>query len=119
MQISSPVKYKNSASSTIYRDGGSLELNFIAVDDKNYYIFMEVVQDSPNDCKRYRTPMLFKGSFDINSDSNEFINYLTWQQIIVLLDAIKANIGKDFEKFSYFSVIEKIANDNGWLIEPP
>ena len=121
MQTSLPVKYKSSASSTIYRDCGSLELSFIADDGKSYSIFMEVVKDSPDDCKRYRPPMLFIGSFDINSDNNNFISYLTWQQITVLLEAIKTDIGQDFKKLShsYFDAIEKLANDNGWLIKLP
>ncbi|WP_218689043.1 hypothetical protein [Psychrobacter sp. BF1] len=119
MQAPLPVEYKGAASSVIYRDGGSLELNFIATDDKNYCIFMEVVNESPSDCKRYVPPILFKGSFDINSDDNNFVSYLTWQHITVFLEAIKADIGQDFEKFSCFDVIEKLANDNGWLIELP
>lgn len=121
MQTLLPVQYKSSASTMIYRDGGSLELTFIADDDKNYSIFMELVQDSPADCKRYSPPMLFNGSVDLNNvQSEDLISYLTWQQIVVLLEAIKADIGKDDKKgfySSYFDLVEKIANSDGWLIK--
>ena len=121
MQLSSPISYKSSANATIYRDGGSLELRFAADNDRKYCIFMEVVHDSPDDCKRYQPPMLFKESFDINNSKPEdFISYLNWQQIKGLISEIKMDIGQDFKKHSdnvYFELIENIANDNGWLIQ--
>ncbi|WP_201590889.1 hypothetical protein [Psychrobacter fozii] len=121
MQLSSPISYKSSANATIYRDGGSLELRFTADDDRSYCIFMEVVHDSPDDCKRYHQPMLFKESFDINNSKPEdFINYLNWQQMKGLISEIKMDIGQDFEKHSdcaHLELIENIANNNGWLIE--
>ena len=121
MQLSSPISHKRSANATIYRDGGSLELRFTADDDRSYCIFMEVVGDSPDDCKRYHPPILFKESFDINSSKPEdFISYLNWQQIKGLISEIRTDIGQDFKKHSdnvYFELIESIANDNGWLIE--
>ncbi|WP_372829925.1 hypothetical protein [Psychrobacter maritimus] len=121
MQLPSSVSYKSSASAIIYRDGGSLELRFTADDDRSYCIFMEVVNDSPDDCKRYHPPMLFKGSFDINnSKPQDFIGYLTWKQIKGLVSEIKMDISQDVEKRSdsaYFELIENIANNNGWLIK--
>ena len=115
------VCYKDSASTMIYRDGGSLELRFTADDNRSYCIFMEVVHDSPDDCKRYHPPRLLKASFDINNSKPEdFINYLTWKQINVLINEIKIDIGQDIEKHSdsaYFELIENIANNNGWLIK--
>ncbi|MBH0064598.1 MULTISPECIES: hypothetical protein [Psychrobacter] len=121
MQLSSPISYKCSANATTYRDGGSLELRFTADDDRNYCIFMEVVHDSPNDCKRYHPPLLFKDSFDINNSKPEdFIDYLTWQQIKGLISEIRMDIGQDFEKHAdcaHLGLIENIANNNGWLIE--
>lgn len=120
MQLPLSVSYKSSASVVIYRDGGSLELRFTADDDRSYCIFMEVVHDSPDDCKRYHPPILFKGSFDINSSKPEdFIGYLTWQQIKGLISEIKIDIGQELKKHSdstYFKLIENIANNNGWLI---
>ena len=121
MQLPLSIVYKSAATATIYRDGGSLELRLTADDDRSYCIFMEVVHDSPDDCKRYHPPMLFKESFDINSSKPEdFIGYLNWQQIKGLIDEIKMDIGQDFEKHSdsaCFDLIENIANNNGWLIK--
>lgn len=121
MQLPLSIRYRSSASAIIYRDGGSLELRFTADDDRRYCIFMEVVHDSPDDCKRYHPPMLFKESFNINNSKPEdFIGYLTWQQIKGLISEIKMDIGQDFEKHSdstYFELIENIANNNGWLIK--
>ena len=123
MQLPLSVSYKSSASAIIYRDGGSLELRFTADDDSKYYIFMEVVGDSPDDCKRYQPPMLFKESFDINNSKPEdFISYLNWQQMKGLISEIKMDIGQDFEKHSdcaHLELIENIVNDNGWLIQRP
>ena len=120
MQLSSPISYKCSANATTYRDGGSLELRFTADDDRSFCIFMEVVHDSPDNCKRYHPPILFKGAFDINSSKPEdFIGYLTWQQIKGLISEIKMDIGQDFEKHAdcaHLGLIENIANNNGWLI---
>ena len=121
MQLPLSVIYKSSASVVIYRDGGSLELRFTADDGRSYCIFMEVVHDSPDDCKRYHPPMLFKESFDINNSKPEdFINYLNWQQIKGLISEIRMDIGQDFEKHSdcaHLELIENIVNNNGWLIE--
>jgi len=121
MQLPLSVIYKSSANATIYRDGGSLELRFTADDDSKYCIFMEVVGDSPDDCKRYHPPILFKDSFDINNSKPEgFISYLNWPQIKGLISEIKMDIGQDFEKHSdsaYFELIENITNNNGWLIK--
>ncbi len=115
MQLSSPISYKHSASTVIYRDGGSLELRFTADDDTSYCIFMEVVYDSLDDCKRYQPPMLFKELFDINNSKPEyFISYLNWQQTKSLISEIRI----DFEKHSdcaHLELIENIANNNGWL----
>lgn len=123
MQLPLSVIYKSSANATIYRDGGSLELRFTADDDSKYCIFMEVVGDSLDDCKRYHPPILFKDSFDINNSKPEgFISYLNWQQIKGLISEIKMDIGQDFEKHSdcaHLELIENIANDNGWLIQRP
>lgn len=120
MQPPLSINYKSSANAIVYRDGGSLELQYVANDSNGYCVLMEVVQDSPNDCKRYHPPMLFKESFDINNSKPEdFINYLTWTQIKGLIDEIKIKIGQDFEKCSdsqYFKLIENIAGNNGWLI---
>ncbi|MGP5272921.1 hypothetical protein ACTXLK_06275 [Psychrobacter faecalis] len=120
MHTALSVCYKDSASTMIYRDGGSLELRFTADDNRSYCIFMEVVHDSPDDCKRYHPPMLFKESFDINNSKPEdFIGYLNWQQIEGLISEIKMGIGQGFKKhpdIAYFELIENIANDNGWLI---
>ena len=120
MQLSSPISYKCSANATTYRDGGSLELRFTADNDSKYCIFMEVIGDSPDDCKRYHPPMLFKESFDINNSKPEdFISYVNWQQIKGLISEIRMAIGQDFEKHSdcaYLELIEDIANNNGWLI---
>lgn len=121
MQIPLSVIYKSSANAIIYRDGGSLELRFTSDDDRSYCIFMEVVHDSPDDCKRYHPPILFKELFDINNSKPEdFIGYLNWQQIKGLISEIRMDIGQDFKKYSdsaYFDLIENIANNNGWLIE--
>lgn len=121
MQLSSPISYKRSASAVIYRDGGSLELRFAADNDRKYCIFMEVVHDSLDDCKRYHPPMLFKELFDINkSNPEDFISYLNWQQIKGLINEIRMDIDQDFEKYSdstHFDLIENIANNNGWLIK--
>ena len=121
MQLPLSVSYKSSASAIIYRDGGSLELRFTADDDRSYCIFMKFIHDSPNDCKRYHPPMLFKESFDINnSKSEDFISYLNWQQIKGLISEIKMDIGQNFVKHSdsaCFDLIENIANNNGWLIK--
>ena len=120
MHTALSVCYKDSASTMIYRDGGSLELRFTADDDRSYCIFMEVVHDSPDDCKRYQPPMLFKESFDINNSKPEdFIGYLNWQQIKGLISEINIDSSQDFEKYSdivYFELIGNIANNNGWLI---
>ena len=117
MQLPLLVSYKSSASAIMYRDGGSLELRFIADNDRNYCIFMEVVHDSPDDCKRYHTPILFKESFDINNSKHEdFIGYLNWQQVKGLINEIKIDIGQDFHDQD-FDLIENIANNNGWLIK--
>ena len=120
MQLPLSVRYRSSASALIYRDGGSLELRFAADNDRKYCIFMEVVSESPDDCKRYHPPMLFKESFDINNSKPEdFISYLNWQQIKGLISEIKMDIGQDFKKHSdsvHFELIENIANNNGWLI---
>lgn len=82
---------------------------------------MEVVHDSPDDCKRYHPPMLFKDLFDINNSKPEdFVSYLTWKQISVLIGEIKMDISQDFEKYSdrtCFDLIENIANNNGWFIK--
>ena len=121
MQTPLLVAYKSSASAIMYRDGGSLELRFTADDDTSYCICMEVVDDSPEDCKRYHPSILFKESFDINNSKPEdFIGYLNWQQIKGLISEIKIDIGQDFKKhpdIAYFELIENIANNNGWLIE--
>ncbi|WP_201537668.1 hypothetical protein [Psychrobacter immobilis] len=121
MQLSSPIIYKRSANAITYRDGGSLELRFAADNDRKYCIFMEVVHASPDDCKRYQPPMLFKESFDINNSKPEdFIGYLNWQQIKGLISEIRMDIGQDFKKHSdsvYFELIGNIANNNGWLIK--
>lgn len=117
MHISLPVKYKSSASAIIYRDGGSLELRFTADDDSKYCIFMEVVGDSPDDCKRYHPPLLFKDSFDINNSKPEdFISYLNWQQVKDLISEIKMDTNQNPHNQD-FDLIEKIANNNGWLIK--
>ena len=112
--------YKNSANIIIYRDGGSLELIFTADDDKSYCIFMEVVHDSPNDCKRYKPPMLFKDSFDTkNNDPQSFIDYITWIKVRTLIDEMKRDVNIYSQKHrdsSYFDLVESIANNNGWLI---
>ena len=101
MQLPLSVRYRSSASTIIYRDGGSLELIFTADDDRKYCIFMEVIHDSPNDCKRYQPPMLFKESFDINNGKPEdFIGYLNWQHIKGLIIEIKMDSSQDFEKNS-------------------
>jgi|SRR5690606_38346000 len=119
MQLPLSVSYKSSANATIYRDGGSLELRFTADDDSSYCIFMEVVHDSPDDCKRYHPPLLFKDSFDINNSKPEdFISYLNWQQIKGLISKIKMDIGQDSHNQD-FDLIGNIANDNGWLIQRP
>lgn len=115
------INYKSSASAMIYRDGGSLELRFTAEDNKDYCILIEVVSDSPNDCKRYHQPMLFKGSFSINSNKPEdFICHLTWQQLSTLIDTIKVDTGQNYKQHSdsfYFNLIKNISDNNGWLIE--
>ena len=117
MQLPLSVSYKSSASAVIYRDGGSLELRFTADDDRSYCIFMEVIHDSPNDCKRYYLPILFKESFDINkSKPEDFISYLNWQQIKGLISEIKMDIGQDSHNQD-FDLIGNIANNNGWLIK--
>ena len=116
MQLSSPISYKSSANATIYRDGGSLELRFTADDDSKYCIFMEVVGDSPDDCKRYHPPLLFKDSFDTNNSKPEdFISYLNWQQIKGLISEIKMDTSQNLHNQD-FDLIESIANNNGWLI---
>ena len=121
MHTTLSVCYKDSASTMIYRDGGSLELRFTADDNRNYCIFMEVVNNSPDDYKRYHPPMLFKESFDINNNKPEdFINYLTWKQIKGLVSEIKMNISRHVETHSnstYFDLIENIADNNGWFIK--
>lgn len=121
MQLPSTVSYKSSASTAIYRNGGSLELRLTANDNRNYCIFMELVHDSPDDCKRYHPPILFKESFDINNSKPEdFVDYLTWKQIKDLISEIKIDIGQDFNKHSdstYFDIIKNIADNNGWFIE--
>ena len=121
MHTALSVCYKDSANTMIYRDGGSLELRFTADDDRSYCIFMEVVHDSPDDCKRYHPPMLFKGSFDINNSKPEdFIGYLTWKQIKGLVSEIKMDISRHVETHSdstYFELIENIADNNGWFIK--
>lgn len=115
------INYKSSANAMIYRDGGSLEFRFTAEDNKDYCILIEVVSDSPNDCKRYHQPMLFKGSFSINSNKPEdFICYLTWQQLSTLIDTIKVDTGQNYKQHSdsfYFNLIKNISDNNGWLIE--
>lgn len=117
MQLPLSISYKSSTSATIYRDGGSLELRFTADDDRSYCIFMEVVYDSPDDCKRYQPPLLFKDSFDINNSKPEdFISYLNWQQIKGLISKIKIDSSQDSHN-QHFDVIENIANNNGWLIK--
>lgn len=110
------VSYKSSASIVVYRDGGSLELRFIANDDNDYCIFIEVVHDSPADCKRYQVPILFKGSFDINNIRYEdFIDYLTWQNIKEIISKIKMDIGQHAYNQN-FDLIENITDNNGWLV---
>lgn len=117
MQPPLSVSYKSSASAAIYRDGGSLELRFTADDDSKYCIFMEVVGDLPDDCKRYHSPLLFRDLFDINnSKSEDFISYLNWQQIKGLISEIKMDIGQDSHNQD-FDLIQNIANNNGWLIK--
>ena len=117
MQTPLLVAYKSSASSMIYRDGGSLELRFTADDDRKYCIFMEVVHDSPDDCKRYQPPLLFKDSFNINNSKPEdFIGYLNWQQIKCLISEIRIDIGQGSHNQD-FDLIESISNNNGWLIQ--
>lgn len=111
--------YKSFESTTIYRDGGSLELRFIGDDNECYCVFISVVSDSPDDCKRYHQPKLLKGSFYINNIKPEdLICLLTWQQLSALIDSIKLNSTlKDKEKFgTHLSLIEKISKNNGWLV---
>ncbi len=116
MQIDLRYKGKSNVCTEIYRDGGSLELRFLADDDKRYCIFMEVVMSSPDDCKRYQPPMLFKGDFYINnSQAEDYIAHITWQQVANLLQEIKQQMGEDYFSIDYhFPLIEKIANNGGW-----
>lgn len=115
------INYKSSANAMIYRDGGSLELRFTADDNKNYCILIEVVNESPNDCKRYHQPILFKGSFYINDVKPEdLICHLTWQQLSTLIVTVRLDTGQNYKQHSdsfYFNLIENISNNNGWLIE--
>ena len=116
MQLPLSVIYKSSASAILYRDGGSLELRFTADDDSKYCIFLEVVGDSPDGCKRYHPPLLFKDSFDINnSNPEDFISYLNWQQIKGLISEIKMDTSQNPHNQD-FDLIENIVNNNGWLI---
>lgn len=121
MRLSSLFGYRGSATAIIYRDGGSLELRYVANDNNGYYVLMEVVQDSSDNCKRYQPPVLLKDSFDINNSKPEdFISYLTWEQVKSLIDEIKIDIGPDFQKRSdspYFDLIKNIADNSGWLIK--
>lgn len=115
------INYKSSANAMIYRDGGSLELRFTAEDNKGYCIFIEVVSDSPNDCKRYHQPILFRDSFNINDVKPEdFICNLSWQQLRALINTIKLDTSENYKHHSdsfYFNLIENISDNNGWLIE--
>ncbi len=111
------VYYQSNPHTEIYRDGGSLQLCFIASDDENYCIFMEVVSSSLEDSKRYKQPVLLKGSFYLNDiKSDDYIDFVTWEQIVILLKEIKKDIGQQKFLTGHFSLIEQIANCGGWLV---
>ena len=89
----------------IYRDGGSYGFGFYADDGNVYELHIRVVSDSPDDCKRYYEPIIFRD----NSNSEKIVSHLTWKEASKFMKDVK------FENQRY-QQLKRIINDGGWRL---
>ena len=89
----------------IYRDGGSYGFVFKSDDGKTYELHLPVVHQSPDDCKRYFEPLLFRD----NCNSGKVIEHPTW-------DEAKKFISEVEFKDKRFNELKWIIENGGWAV---
>jgi hypothetical protein len=89
----------------INRDGGSYSFGYKAKNGKHYELFLQVVLDSPADCKRYYGPLVFLG----DSNTGKVVCHPTWDEVKVFLEGIKY-------KDTRFEELKWIVSNGGWFV---
>jgi len=89
----------------VYRDGGSYGFGFGANDGKIYELHIEIVLDSPADCRRYYEPLIFRD----NCNSNDVVDHPTWKEASELIKNVKFNNER-------FDELKWIIDNGGWCV---